>query len=205
MIAALVLLQAGCASMTEGECLVGDWSRVGYQDGAAGHPVSRLSDHRQACAAYGVSPDADAWMAGRERGLAEVYCTPYRGFETGRTGREYHGVCPPGLARGFLVGYDDGMRVHAATEHRDDIRADVRRFDHQLDEIQEDLEKIRGRLDNEQLTEEAREALEDARHDLRRDLHRVRGKRESARRAESAASYHADRLRQALSQRYGAW
>lgn len=202
--AALLSLQAGCASMTEGECLTGDWSRIGYHDGAAGYPPSRLSEHAQACAAYGVHPDADAYLIARERGLS-VYCTPYRGFEAGRQGREYQGVCPPRLAGGFLAGYEDGRRVYAAVEHRDAMRSEARQFNGRIEDIEEELDRIRAQLADEYLTPEARETLRDRRRDLRGELHRAHKKWERAKRREHAAADHANRLYQALSHRYGAW
>src|SRR3546814_6290930 len=91
VIAGLALLQAGCATMNQDECLSGDWGLVGYQDGTNGYPLSYMDKHAKACAAYGVRPDAATYMAARERGLFE-YCTPPRGFREGRMGRKYFGV-----------------------------------------------------------------------------------------------------------------
>src|SRR3546814_1021456 len=105
VIAGLALLQAGCATMNQDECLTGDWGLVGYQDGTNGYPPSYMDKHAKACAAYGVRPDATTYLAARERGLFE-YCTPPRGFREGRMGRKYHGVCPPQAVSGFLAGYD---------------------------------------------------------------------------------------------------
>src|SRR3546814_2145153 len=87
VIAGLALLQAGCATMNQDECLSGDWELVGYQDGTNGYPPSYMDKHAKACAAYGVRPDAATYMAARERGLFE-YCTPPRGFREGRMGRK---------------------------------------------------------------------------------------------------------------------
>src|SRR3546814_4977941 len=69
VIAGLALLQAGCATMNQDECLSGDWGLVGYQDGTNGYPLSYMDKHAKACAAYGVRPDAATYMAARERGL----------------------------------------------------------------------------------------------------------------------------------------
>lgn len=203
-LALLATLPAGCATMSQDECLSGDWARVGYLDGADGDPPSRIEDHAQACAAYGVRPDVAAYMAARERGLV-AYCTPPRGFREGRTGREYFGVCPPPLAGGFLAGYEDGLRVHAANEHRQEIRNDVRRFDHRINDIEDELDELRDRLDDEGLDPETRESLEASRRDLRRELRRTDARRDEARRRERAADNHADRLRLELSRFYGSW
>ena len=44
---------AGCATMSPEECLQANWEEVGYNDGAAGYPVSRSAEHREACAETG--------------------------------------------------------------------------------------------------------------------------------------------------------
>lgn len=199
VVAALVL--SGCATMTQDECFSGDWSMVGYQDGTNGYPPSRLSDHAQACAAHGVRPDANAYYAARERGLVE-YCTPYRGFEAGRLDRKYHGVCPPGLARGFLTGYDDGLRVHAATEHLEDVKTDLRRLDRRVQDIEDDLDNVRDQLGSGDLSADTRKALQTTRKNLNNDLRRARETRERARYRERDAGQHADRLQYELSRPY---
>ncbi len=198
----LALFQAGCATMNQDQCLAGDWARVGYEDGAGGAPRSRLDDHAKACAAYGVRPDAATYLDARERGLTR-YCTPPRGFTEGRLGHKYFDVCPPAVARGFLVGYDDGLRVHSADEYRDEISDDVRRFDRRIDDIENELDDIRDRLDDGTLDASTRRSLEDARRNLRRDLRAERSNRDQARRRESDAAFHADRLRRELSRFYG--
>src|SRR3546814_770003 len=141
------------------ECLTGDWGLVGYQDGTNGYPPSYMDKHAKACAAYGVRPDATTYLAARERGLFE-YCTPPRGFREGRMGRKYHGVCPPQAVSGFLAGYDDGLRVHAAEEHRDEIRRDVRRFEQRMDDIEDELDEIADQLGDSGLERGERDCLE---------------------------------------------
>ena len=194
MIAGLALLQAGCASMSQGECLSGDWGPVGYRDGADGHPPSRLDDHARACAAYGVRPDAQAYLAARDRGLGE-YCRPQRGYREGRVGRRYHGVCPPQLAGGFLAGYDDGRRLHAAEEHRDALRDEVRRHDRHMSDIDDELAEIGERLAASGRDRHTRESLESDRRKLRRELRDIRTRRERAWHQERMAEEHARRLR----------
>lgn len=202
VIAGLALLQAGCATMNQDECLTGDWALVGYQDGTNGYPPSYMDKHAKACAAYGVRPDVTTYLDARERGLFE-YCTPPRGFREGRTGRKYFGVCPPPTVSGFLAGYDDGLRVHAAEEHRDDIRRDVRRFEQRMDDIDDELDDIADRLGDPGLDKGARDSLEDTRRHLRRELRDVEAQHRRAWRQEQAADDHATRLRIDLSRYYG--
>ncbi|MDN5782839.1 MAG: DUF2799 domain-containing protein [Luteimonas sp.] len=202
VIAGLALLQAGCATMNQDECLTGDWALVGYQDGSNGYPPSYLDKHAKACAAHGVRPDAATYLDARERGLFE-YCTPPRGFREGRMGRKYHGVCPPSTVPDFLAGYDDGLRVNAAEEHRDDIRRDVRRFEQRIDDIDEELDGIADRLGESGLDKDTRESLEDTRRHLRRELRDAQAGHDRAWRLEQAADDHATRLRIDLSRYYG--
>lgn len=201
MVIGLALLQAGCATMNQDQCLTGDWALVGYKDGAGGAPPSRLDDHAKACAAYGVRPDAATYLDARERGLM-AYCTPPRGFTEGRLGRRYYDVCPPSMAQGFLAGYDDGLRVHSADQYREQISDDVRRFDRRIKDIEDELDDIRDRLDDGTLDASTRRSLEDARRDLHRELRMVGSKRNQARRRERAAAVQTDRLDRDLSRFY---
>ena len=107
--AALVLL-AGCASLNESECLTADWHLIGFEDGAKGQPASRIGEHRSACAEYGVVPDYQAYKAGHNEGVRE-YCTPSRGFQLGKDGGHYNGICPDDLELDFLDSYELG-KVH---------------------------------------------------------------------------------------------
>src|SRR3546814_1930680 len=134
---------------------ISDWSSDVCSSDLNGYPPSHMDKHAKACAAYGVRPDAATYMAARERGLFE-YCMPPRGFREGRMGRKYFGVCPPQAVSGFLAGYDDGLRVHAAEEHRDEIRRAVRRFVQRMDDIDEELDEIADRLGDSGLATGAR-------------------------------------------------
>src|SRR3546814_1009049 len=91
-------------------------------------------------------------------------------------GRKYFGVCPPQSVSGFLAGYDDGLRVHAAEELRDEIRRDVRRFDQRMDVIEDELDEIADRLADSGLERGARDSLEETRHHLRRELSDVQAR-----------------------------
>lgn len=131
-LALLALLLAGaCASLSEEECRAGDWRAIGFADGAAGRPADYVARHREACAEVGVSPDLDAWLAGREAGLAR-YCTPANAFDVGRSGRRLSPVCAgPGLPdleranRAGLRYWEIGREIAA-------IEADLREIDFEL-------------------------------------------------------------------------
>lgn len=104
-----ILLLSGCAKMmNENQCLVADWRSVGYEDGSQGRSEQWLSRRSEACAEFGVTPDLDQYLFGRNQGL-EVFCQPRRGFSLALNGTRYENVCPAGLEGPFLAGYRDGQ------------------------------------------------------------------------------------------------
>jgi hypothetical protein len=121
--AAACILSA-CAGMSEQACLVSDWRTVGFEDGSAGRAVSTIGNYRQACSKHGVSPDLDLYRAGHAQG-AEIYCRPNNGFEVGRRGAAYQGVCPADLEPDFLAQYDSGRHLYQ-------LESTLRRIDGQL-------------------------------------------------------------------------
>jgi hypothetical protein len=97
--------------MTKDECRTVDWRTVGYEDGVAGQPGDRIARHRKDCAEYGVTPDLNAYLAGRSAGLRE-YCQPNNGYRAGATGTTYYDTCPADLAPAFLAAYESGRELY---------------------------------------------------------------------------------------------
>jgi hypothetical protein len=110
--AAVLLVLAGCGSMSKNECLTVDWRTVGYEDGVAGYSGDRIGQHRKACAKYGVSTDLELYQQGRERGLRE-FCTPVNGYRIGSQGGGYAGVCPENLEPAFLTAFNSGHQLYS--------------------------------------------------------------------------------------------
>jgi hypothetical protein len=121
---ATTTLLTACAGMSEQACLVSDWRTVGFEDGAGGRPVATIGSYRQACSKHGISPDLDSYRAGHAEGV-EIYCRPGNGFETGRSGAAYHGVCPADMEPDFIAGYNSG-------HHLFELESALRRIDAQI-------------------------------------------------------------------------
>lgn len=139
LVFSLVLtLLAGCASMSKTECRNADWQLIGYEDGAAGRPASRIGDRRKACADHDIVPDFQAYKAGHAEGVRE-YCTASRGFEFGRRGGKYYGICPDDLEGEFLDGYTIGQEHHA-------VISDIRHYDSVIRGSRAELKKLRHRV-----------------------------------------------------------
>lgn len=131
---ALLALSA-CASLSETQCRGGDWRSIGFEDGAAGRQSSRIADHTEACAEYGIRPDAAAWEEGRQDGLQQ-YCLPARAWREGARGNRLSPVCPIELvnrlerqnARG-LEYYDIGQSISRAESDIRDINRRLARME----------------------------------------------------------------------------
>ncbi len=138
IVAAVIVGLSGCASMSADECMMSDWSAVGYEDGARGLTSDRFSQHRKACAKHGVSADFQAYQSGREQGLVE-FCQPGRGFNYGANGGRYNGVCSADLEPGFLEAYNVGHKLYS-------LRASVNNADSAIAAKQGELKYTEDRI-----------------------------------------------------------
>ncbi len=113
---AVILLLAGCASVSKEDCLVTDWFEIGRMDGMQGKPRTVFQNRAKPCLEHGISADRQAYYRGHDEGL-RYYCTEQKGFELGRQGLAYRSVCPIGLEQGFRTGYQNGMRLYCSEEN----------------------------------------------------------------------------------------
>jgi len=161
----LCALMAGCATIPAEECAKADWYTLGVEDGRKGYTTDRIHKHRKACERVSVTPDEEAYFAGRTEGLRE-YCAPHNAFVEGLAGREYRGVCPPAVARIFA-------RNHSAAYAVYKVRDNLRSVENKIDNKEKELRK-KNKSDREQkeLRNEIRE-LDKKREDLRDELYRL--------------------------------
>jgi hypothetical protein len=97
---------ASAARGAENDCVNADWSSIGQRDGLYGEGEAKRLERQGACATF----DLAAYEKGRERGL-RTYCTPDAGFDAGRNGRDYFGVCGAELEGAFLSEYETGLKL----------------------------------------------------------------------------------------------
>jgi hypothetical protein len=166
----LIVLLAGCASMSKDECLNADWQLIGYEDGASGSAAVRIGEHRKACASHGVVPDKASYDLGYEEGIM-TYCSYDRGFLSGQHGERGYEICPEtsdypeGYGNGLIsyctydVGYREGidgesyLRVCPVDREADflagyelgaeiyDLRAKLHDFEHHLEEVADERKR----------------------------------------------------------------
>ena len=106
---AVMLMVAGCASVSKEDCLLTDWYEVGRMDGRQGRSRIAFQGRAKACLEHGISADRQAYYQGHDLGL-RYYCTEQKGFELGQKGLPYNSVCPLQLEPDFRAGYDKGMQ-----------------------------------------------------------------------------------------------
>ena len=134
-----VLVSAGCVSISEQECLAGDWESIGYRDGAEGHDRTRVLKHADACGKFDVVPDRQAYLAGWEAGL-HVYCTPRKGYELGERGRTLNEVC---RNPEFSTAYYEGRALFEAKKELRQLRASVDELEDELVEIEQAVGQVK--------------------------------------------------------------
>jgi len=126
MAQALVLLAtvgvlAGCSAIRPEHCPYADWNATGELHASKGYQ-SRLPSLFDTCLGVGVLPDADAYVAGYQRGLRE-FCTIENGWVWGQTRTSNPSTCPPALASGFDRSFSTSARLSALAVEESNLRA----------------------------------------------------------------------------------
>ena len=197
-------LLGSCATMSEEECVVGDWSGKGFTDGAAGYAQSRLGEHAEACTKHGIAPDDAAYRQGWAQGVLR-YCTLPNGFVQGRTGASYAGVCPRDLEGEFLPAYQDGQLVHAAEQAVSSARGEVDSLGRRLAELDDKIVAKQREARADDLTDEQREQIRNRIQEIRREREDTERDWRRAQRAIDDAERNARDVRYRFQRQYGAW
>lgn len=111
----LVVVVAGCASVSKEDCLLTDWYEIGRLDGRQGKPRTVFQGRAKACLEHGISADRQAYYQGHDQGL-KYFCSMQRGFELGQKGLPYQSVCPLELEPDFRTGYDNGIQSFCSAD-----------------------------------------------------------------------------------------
>ncbi|MEL7490801.1 MAG: DUF2799 domain-containing protein [Pseudomonadota bacterium] len=170
--AAGLALSACTTGMSEDECLTADWRALGERDGGFGEAITKFDERAERCAKFAVAADQSAYADGREEGLLR-YCTPDSGYEEGRAGRPYRGVCPAESERAFVEEYEIGKRLYQLTTEYDNA---VSRYETALENLKSyryDLRQARNRYNENTLNDEERGELRDKMRDYRRDIEQL--------------------------------
>lgn len=97
------------------KCADLDWASIGQRDGLYGEAPRKLDERAAECAGALLASNTEDYHRGRTRGLA-TYCTPDAGYDAGRNGRDYRGVCAGESEDVFLAQYQRGRRLFDMTD-----------------------------------------------------------------------------------------
>lgn len=136
---------AACASLSEDQCLAGDWRGIGFADGAHGRAPEYVQRHQKACAKVGVAPDVQAWLSGRQAGLAR-YCTPAKAYDLGRSGRDIAPYCSREQLLAMRPAHDRGRAYYEIGQDIDAERRDMRALDDLMRALPDEAGSERARI-----------------------------------------------------------
>ncbi len=153
-----VISLSGCATMNRSECETADWQAIGYEDGAGGRVLSYLSNHRKACAEYGVTPEMAPYEQGRQAGLRE-YCVPANGYSLGKAGKSLNRVCPGSLAGDFEGAWQEGREVYRADSQQRSSKRALQRQQQQLRVLEARIAEAEKELVSDGVSSQRRKTL----------------------------------------------
>ena len=167
------VMLAGCAGgMSTSECASADWSALGLADGRSGAAPKLVEQRREACAAGGHEADLAAYDAARAEGLA-AYCTSKGGFEAGKAGGEYFGVCPKEAEIEFLESFALGGELRELTAATEKAVEDYEKAVAELDQHIYLLRVAEKRYVKPSITNEDRELERQDAEFRRREIARI--------------------------------
>ena len=147
LVAVIIVVSQGCATLSKSECREADWRIIGLEDGSLGRPVTYIGRHRESCADHGVKPNLSEYQQGHADGI-RLFCTPRKGFELGRTGRDHNNVCPADLSDRFLHAYADGLEIRAAQTAVMDTQNRLKAANAELEETTDQISYLETQLVN---------------------------------------------------------
>ncbi|MGV6851838.1 MAG: DUF2799 domain-containing protein [bacterium] len=156
-LSSLLLLQ-GCATMSESECQTADWRMVGMEDGSKGRLESYIGNHRSACSNYGIQPDLDRYRSGHAEGV-RLFCTESKGFEYGKQGYEYNGVCPPLAEQKFLRGYDHGHELYTLQAEVNRLESLIHSGERKINRLEDESRNLEDQLTSGNISSDEKKRL----------------------------------------------
>lgn len=161
-LAAVTMLSA-CATISQDECVAGNWSDLGYRDGNKGVARDRIADYVSKCGEYGQDVDRQSYLSSYETGLSH-YCVYDKGYALGEKGNHYNAVCSGELASDFRAGFDDGFAAYELRQRYDG-------YNNKINNLEDEVDDVADRLRDPALTDaEEKKRLKKKRNRLREEL-----------------------------------
>ncbi len=121
----------------EVNCAQVDWYELGRRDGIAGISAANFEDEIHRCDPKEITHNhRTLYEYGRSFGLTS-YCTGPMGFQVGKLGEKYEGVCPKALENDFVRSYAVGRQIHILEKENDLIQSRIKSLQNQIDKMQD--------------------------------------------------------------------
>jgi hypothetical protein len=128
-----------------------------------------------------------------------------RGFQVGRSGNTYNGVCPASLEGPFLDGFNDGRLVWDAQQRYDRAQSAINAAEQRADDIDKRMRAEEARLADTAVSDEEKKAIRERLKALRDDRYSAGEDRRLAVELRERADRDLSRLRARFSAMYGGW
>ncbi len=200
--AAFTLLLSACAakpSVSEFQCKAGDWQTIGFRDGAAGAPSSRLLVHQDACGEFNIIPVREDYLAGWHEGLLN-FCTAANGFDLGQRGASHNRVCSGELNQPFAGAYADGRQLYLARAQVDELQRRLHERHERLRWVKHEMTDAAAAQLNLELTPEERVHLLTRLHELAQEQGEIRSQIPSLESQLAAREMELERVQQLLAE-----
>lgn len=148
-----VIVLTSCATLNKDECHTADWQLIGFEDGSKGFVASRIGKHRKACAKYGVTPNLKLYNRGRAEGLHK-YCIPVNGFNLGKRGLAYKGICSRYNEKIFVAAYQQGKKLRNAESELYEMQQTLEHKQADIKHISNDIHQMEEQIVSGKLTKE---------------------------------------------------
>jgi len=134
----LIIVINGCATMSKDECMVADWRAIGYEDGSRGFSEQQFSEHRKACAEYGVAANFDRYQDGHRDGV-KSYCVPRTTFRLGSNGSSLNPVCTTVPGGPLIRAYNQGREVYKVKSEKAEVDRLIRALSDEVSDLEHEM------------------------------------------------------------------
>ena len=153
--AAVALTLSGCAGMDQAEWSAADWRMIGFEDGTAGRTQASIGEYRRECAEHGITPDLALYRQGYSEGV-QNFCSESRGFDYGRRGGSYQGVCPPELEQDFMAGYSLGREHYVLSREVSSLNSRITSSNNRIRSLEDSIAKKTLKVASDETTGDER-------------------------------------------------
>jgi len=144
--------------MNKEECINANWKIIGLQDGSRGKLAAYVGEHQSACSEYNITPNLELYMQGHELGVRQ-YCTVTNGYNLGKSGSSYNGVCPQSLEAKFLVAYNHGYENYQLNRQIQVLENSISSATREIDDLKTEVSELENKLISDGISKEQRESL----------------------------------------------